>query len=229
VIFSTLDHSTQERTHLGKHYYEYIRSEILPLLPNTVSRTLEVGCGAGNTLTWLQGVRQCTWLGGVELSHDAAEQARRKLDIVYEGNIERIELPLEPNSLDLILCLDVLEHLIDPWAVVHRLQPLLKSGGALIASLPNVRYRKVLLPLLLHEKWDYVDEGVLDRTHLRFFVRSTAIQLIESSGLKVDRIETTGLGKSRKSKIFNAMLPSPIKSLFERQYLVRGIKVSTGA
>jgi 2-polyprenyl-3-methyl-5-hydroxy-6-metoxy-1,4-benzoquinol methylase len=211
---------------LGRHYYEYVRSEILLLLPETVSRTLEIGCGAGNTLAWLKTVRRCTWMGGVELNPDVAQQARGRLDVFYEGNIEHLELPIEPGSLDLILCLDVLEHLIDPWAVVQRLQALLRPGGALIASIPNVRYRKVLFPLLMQGKWDYVDEGVLDRTHLRFFVRATAIHLIESSGLKVDSVLTTGLGKSRKSILFNAMLPQLIKSLFEKQYLIRGIKMT---
>jgi 2-polyprenyl-3-methyl-5-hydroxy-6-metoxy-1,4-benzoquinol methylase len=137
-----------------------------------------------------------------------------------------MELPIEPDSLDLILCLDVLEHLIDPWTVVQRLRKLLKPGGAIIASIPNIGNRKVIFPLLFMGKWNYMDEGFLDKTHLRFFVRATAIQLIESSGLKVDMVLTTGLGKSRKSKIVNAMLPRFIKSLFERQYLIRGIKMS---
>ena len=211
---------------MGQYYHEYIRSEIQPLLPVTVSRTLEVGCGAGNTLAWLKGIRQCTWMAGVELDREAAEQARRRLDMVYEGNIERMDLPIEPDSLDLILCLDVLEHLIDPWTVVQRLRKLLKPGGAIIASIPNIGNRKVIFPLLFMGKWNYTDEGFLDKTHLRFFVRATAIQLIESSGLKVDMVLTTGLGKSRKSKIVNAMLPRFIKSLFERQYLIRGIKMS---
>ncbi len=209
---------------MGEHYYEYTRSEIQPLLPETVSRTLEIGCGAGRTLAWLKSVRQCAWLGGVELNREAAELARRGLDAVYEGNIERMELPIEPGSLDLILCLDVLEHLADPWTVVQRLQKLLKPGGALIASIPNVRYRRVVFPLLFQGKWEYVDEGVLDRTHLRFFVRDTAVHLLESAGLTVDMVATTGLGKSRRSRMINSILPRGIKALFEKQYLLRGIR-----
>jgi 2-polyprenyl-3-methyl-5-hydroxy-6-metoxy-1,4-benzoquinol methylase len=213
---------------MTRSYFEYTRTEILPLLPETASRVLEVGCGTGTTLIWLKGLRNCSWIGGVELAPEAVKEAVRRLDTVFAGNIEQMELPIEPASLDLILCLDVLEHLIDPWTIVKRLQRLLRPGGALIASIPNIRYRKVLFPLLLQGKWDYVDEGVLDRTHLRFFVRSSAIQLIESSGLKVDMVVTTGLGKSRKSRMFNTMLPSFIKSLFERQYMIRGIKMPPG-
>jgi SAM-dependent methyltransferase len=209
---------------VGQKYYEYTRSEILPLLPDTASRTLEIGCGAGNTLAWLKSIRSCTWLGGIELNGAAADEARRILDIVYEGNIERMDIPIEPGSLDLILCLDVLEHLIDPWSTVQRLYRLLKPGGAIIASIPNVRYRRVVFPLLFRGEWKYVDEGVLDRTHLRFFVRATAIRLLESAGFTVDMVAATGLGKSRKSRMINRFLPRGVKSLFEKQYLIRGVR-----
>jgi len=209
---------------LGENYFNYTRSEILPLLPSSVSRVLEIGCGTGKTLAWLKSVRQCKWLGGVEFNLEAADQARTRLDVVYDGNIEQMELPIAPGSLDLILCLDVLEHLIDPWTVVKRLQMHLRPGGAIIASIPNVRYRRVVFPLLIQGKWNYTDEGVLDRTHLRFFVRSTAIGLLESSGMTVDMVIATGLGKSRKSRMFNSLLPKGIKALFEKQYLIRCVK-----
>jgi 2-polyprenyl-3-methyl-5-hydroxy-6-metoxy-1,4-benzoquinol methylase len=159
------------------------------------------------------------------MSLEAAERARERLDAVYPVNIEQNNLPIQESSLDLILCLDVLEHVIDPWEVVRRLYKLLKPGGALIVSIPNVRNHKVLFPLLFQGKWDYTDAGILDKTHLRFFVRDTAIKLIESSRLKVDLVMSTGLGRSRRSRIVNALLPSLITSLFEKQYLIRGIRV----
>src|SRR4030067_3529103 len=209
---------------MDKNYYEGMRKDISLLLPDKILKVLEVGCGTGNTLVWLKNYKQCTWVGGIEISPTAAAQARAEVDAVYEGDIEHIDLPIASDSLDLILCLDVLEHLINPWNVMLRLQKMLKPGGALIASIPNVRNRKVLFPLIFKGKWDYTDAGILDKTHLRFFVRETAVILIESSGLKVDIITATGLGRSRRSKFVNSLIPSFIRSLFEYQYLIRAIR-----
>ena len=194
------------------------------MLPEAISAVLEIGCGVGNTLAWIKSIRNCTWVGGVEISPDIAQQARQIVDEVYVENIEHMDLPITKDSLDLILCLDVLEHLIDPWTTVLYLQDLLKPGGALIVSIPNVRNFAVLFPLLFRQKWEYTKAGFLDRTHLRFFVKESALQLISSSGLIVDMVTATGLGRSRKSKMINSMIPSVIKSLFEKQYLIRGVK-----
>jgi 2-polyprenyl-3-methyl-5-hydroxy-6-metoxy-1,4-benzoquinol methylase len=209
---------------MTQKYFEYTRSEIFPLLPDKITKVLEIGCGTGNTLGWLKAQKQCSWVGGVELYPDAAVKAREKLDAIYIGSIEQIDLPIEQGSLDLILCLDVLEHLLDPWTVVCRLQKLLLPGGALIASIPNVRHHSVLSPLLFKQQWEYTEAGILDRSHLRFFVKKSAVRLIESAGLKVDMILATGLGRSRKSQYVNSLIPSVIKSFYEKQYLIRGVK-----
>lgn len=206
-------------------YFASVRKDILPLLPTKLSKVLDIGCGTGNSLKWVKDNCACEWIGGVELNPEAAAEARNKLDDLYEGNIEHIDLPIKPSTLDLILCLDILEHLINPWGVVSRLQKLLKPGGAFVVSLPNIRNRNVIFPLLFKGRWDYAEAGILDKTHLRFFVRETAIKLVESAGLHVDMIRTTGLErKTQKSRIFLSLLPEYIRSFLVLQYLIRGIK-----
>ncbi|HUJ17098.1 MAG TPA: methyltransferase domain-containing protein [Nitrospirota bacterium] len=210
-------------------YYSNIRKDILPLLPAQLNRVLEVGCGTGNTLAWLKENRGCEWIGGVEMNRAAATQAAAKLDALYQGNIEQLDLPILPSTLDLILCLDVLEHLVDPWQVTSSLQRLLKPGGSLIISVPNIRNRRILFPLLFKGKWEYTEAGILDKTHLRFFVRETAIKLVESAGFDVDMIRTTGLErKTKKSRIFISLLPESIRSFLILQYVIRGIKPLSG-
>jgi 2-polyprenyl-3-methyl-5-hydroxy-6-metoxy-1,4-benzoquinol methylase len=206
-------------------YYSNPRKDILPLLPENILKVLEIGCGQGATLQWIQTIRDCVKVVGVELFPEAAEIAKKRLDSVIQGNIESIELPFENNEFDLILCLDVLEHLIDPWDVLKKLATLLKLGGSLITSIPNVKHYKVILPLLFLGRWDYVDSGILDKTHLRFFTRKTAIGLIESSGLKVDKMYTLGPEKHSKSWTANILSIGILKVIFESHYIIRAIKV----
>ena len=54
-------------------------------------------------------------------------------------------------------------------------------------SVPNVRCLKVLLPLLFRGEWRYCEDGILDRTHLRFFTRESALTLAADSGLSIER------------------------------------------
>jgi len=205
-------------------YYETVRYEILPLLPPQADRVLEVGCAEGNTLAWIKSIRGCSWIGGVELINEVAERARTRVDEVYLGNIETMDLPLEKSSLDMVLCLDVLEHLIDPWGQIGRLHRLLKPGGVLIASIPNIRHYSIIYQLLFNGSWNYRQDGLLDKTHLRFFTRSTAIQLVECSGLRVDMVIDTRI-KRRRDMYADKITFSIFKAFFEYQYLIRAHRI----
>jgi 2-polyprenyl-3-methyl-5-hydroxy-6-metoxy-1,4-benzoquinol methylase len=138
---------------------------------------------------------------------------------VYEGNIEEMELPIEIGSIDMILCLDVLEHLVNPAAVIQKLHKYLTPDGIIIASIPNVRHFSVLLPLFFQNKWEYQENGILDKTHLRFFVKKTAVNLMTSSGLKLDMM--LSCIPSKKSKIINVATLGLLKSFLTWQYLIQ--------
>lgn len=203
-------------------YFSHIRSEIHPLLPKSFKRVLEVGCGAGETLVWLKSMQSsCEWIGGVELSNNLSEQLSRRLDWSKVGNVEEMELDIEESSLDLILCLDVLEHLVDPWALVYKLTKLLKQGGSMISSIPNVRNFRVMAPLFFKGEWSYQEEGILDKTHLRFFTKKTAIELMESSGMILEEIKTTGLEKGRKENLLNSLSLGFFKEYLIYQYIIK--------
>jgi SAM-dependent methyltransferase len=166
-------------------YYNTARREILPVLPAKVARLLDLGCGMGATVALVKEARNVEWAAGVEIDAGAADAAREVCDRVWvlDAGRERFEADIPEASLDLVLALDILEHLADPWGMVKRLSPLVARGGRLIISVPNIRNWKFLWHLAAHGDFHYADAGILDRTHLRFFVKATAIELATCGGL----------------------------------------------
>ena len=185
---------------------------------------LDVGCGEGATSAFIRKQHPgLQWVGGVEVVADAASKAEQVLDKVWCGNIET--LPLEQSvpasSLDAILCLDVLEHLVDPWKMVQRLSPLLHAQGRLIISVPNVRNWKFIRELLFKGEFRYRDAGLLDRTHLRFFVRDTAKELAEAGGLKASIVTNAHpwrRGEARR--MLSTLTAGGLDDLMIKQYVV---------
>jgi 2-polyprenyl-3-methyl-5-hydroxy-6-metoxy-1,4-benzoquinol methylase len=170
---------------MSGRYFGTERREILPFLPAKVSRLLDLGCGAGATVALVRQARAVEWAGGVELDPEAAKAAQAHCDRLWTGDAASLAFvdEIAPQSLDLILCLDVLEHLVDPWAMVRRLSPLLVPAGRLILSVPNIRNWKFLWRLAALGDFHYREAGLLDRTHLRFFTRETAVELATCGAL----------------------------------------------
>jgi 2-polyprenyl-3-methyl-5-hydroxy-6-metoxy-1,4-benzoquinol methylase len=184
------------------HYFGTARIEIEPLLPARAARVLEIGCGAGETVRWLRKTGRAERAWGVELFEAAATLARPHFEDVLVGDAETlVHGAFDGLQFDLILCLDVLEHMVDPWRCVETLQRRLAPGGKLVISVPNVRCLRVIVPLVLHGQWRYADDGILDRTHLRFFTRASAQALAAGSALQVERCIAHRPPDSRLEKI----------------------------
>lgn len=167
-------------------YFAHARVDIAPLLPRQFHSVLEIGCGAGATLAWLRETYRCDRVAGMELSDRVADTARTHAHDVVTGNAEDlIDTSFDGEQFDLVLCLDVLEHMVDPWHFVAKLGRVVNPAGTVIFSVPNVRHFRVSFPLLFAGNWRYVDEGVLDRTHLRFFTRESALELASISPFEV--------------------------------------------
>jgi 2-polyprenyl-3-methyl-5-hydroxy-6-metoxy-1,4-benzoquinol methylase len=179
---------SQDYDEKASSYFANARIEIEPLLPASAARVLELGCGTGQTVRWLKDTGRVERAWGIELFELAADRARPHFDALLVGDAESmVGTAFEGLQFDLILCLDVLEHMVDPWRCVETLQRRLVPGGKLVISVPNVRCLKVVLPLVLRGEWSYADDGILDRTHLRFFTRKSAQALAAGSSLRVDR------------------------------------------
>lgn len=152
----------------------------------TGKRVLDVGCSSGYLSEPLS--QRGNTLVGIELDPGAAHEAERFCERVLVGDLETMELPLEPASFDVVLCGDVIEHLRDPGAALARLRPFLKPGGTLVVSTPNIANWAMRLALL-GGRWRYTDRGFLDRTHTHLFTRRTLVETIERAGYRVDRVD----------------------------------------
>jgi len=179
---------SSNNTKITSSYFDSTRLDVMNLLPEWSDIILEVGCGSGNTLEYLKRIGKCNKTIGIEINQDAAHLAVTKADEVYIGNIETMIVPLEKNSCDAIICLDVLEHLYNPEKVLSHLTSLLKPGGACIISLPNICNYRIIISMLLG-KWNYTDEGLLDKTHIKFFSVKSSKELMNNPPLRVVEVK----------------------------------------
>jgi SAM-dependent methyltransferase len=172
-------------------------------------RVLDVGCGRGALGQAIQDLGWEVW--GIEHSAEVCKTARQRLDRLIEADlldVEEIRPGLGAQLFDAIVFSDVLEHLIDPLAVVESYAGFLKPGGKMIVSVPNAVVWTNRLAFLCG--WvEYTDSGVMDRTHLRFFTFRSAKRLIRQSGLRLDRVSST-------PHLVRALLPM-IKTWFRKQ------------
>jgi len=176
-------------------YFANARADVVAELERPLGRVLDVGCGAGHTGPGLRAAG-ASHLTGVELVPTAAASARERFDEVVDGTIEEA-LPRLAGPFDTILCLDLLEHLVDPGAVLVALRGLAAPGGRLKISLPNARHVSLLYDLAVRGTFGYTTSGHRDHTHLRWFTRRDIVELVGSCGWRVTGVSHPPLRRSR--------------------------------
>lgn len=185
----------REIYHKDNDYFANQRHEMLEFLPTGVKKILDIGCGEGKFAQLVANHTQGeAW--GIELDIKASTTAKNKLHRVFCGTAEDNLVNLPNNYFDVIYFNDVLEHLIDPYSLLKNILPKLSSHGVVIASIPHVRYFRVLSQLIFNCEWKYEDTGVLDRTHLRFFTKKSMIRMFEENGYKISKTKPINKTKS---------------------------------
>jgi 2-polyprenyl-3-methyl-5-hydroxy-6-metoxy-1,4-benzoquinol methylase len=163
----------------------------IPVGPNTV---LDVGCGAGNFGGNLKNIGKAAQVFGIELFKEAAADATKQLDEVKCADLDMLNLDdlykeWGKPQFDYIVFADILEHTRDPWMILEGFKGWLSQNGKILISIPNIRHWSVLADVVFKGRWDYRDAGILDRTHLRFFTKSTAQQMVTEAGYLIHTIE----------------------------------------
>ncbi|ALT77271.1 class I SAM-dependent methyltransferase [Paucibacter sp. KCTC 42545] len=168
-------------------YYTCARPEVVALLPAKVERHLDVGCAAGLFGESLLREGRAVEVWGVEPTDGPSAEATKRLSKVIQGYFDE-NTPLPDEYFDSISFNDSLEHMPDEVAALKVAWRKLKPNGTLVVSLPNIRYLENLKELLIEKEWRYVDAGILDRTHLRFFTKLSMQRTIKECGFTIDRV-----------------------------------------
>lgn len=160
---------------------------------------IEIGCAAG---FFLKAAQRGGWnVTGLELMEPAVEFARKRLGLtVQQKAIEDADLP--SGAFDVVAIFEVIEHLSNPVATLRQLRTLLRQGGCLVLSTPNV---SSLSRRMLGRHWAVLNPG----EHLHYFSERTLTDALHRAGftdVQFDR-HYAGLG------IYETMAP---RHCFER-------------
>lgn len=209
--------------------HDILRRRIRALPPGL--RLLDLGAAGGHLGRAVRD--RCSFLAGVEPDRNLSASARegyddwRAVDALSAGDWD---VPF-----DAVVCADVLEHLADPEALLERIRGWLKDGGILLVSLPNIANVSIRLALLFGH-FRYTERGILDRTHLSFYTRSSARRLLENTGFRVRAWEPAampyelalpGLGRapwSMPTRAFSQVSARAWPTLFGYQFVFEALK-----
>ncbi|MBV9287275.1 MAG: class I SAM-dependent methyltransferase [Hyphomicrobiales bacterium] len=200
-------------------YYRLERGEMLSFVPQGTATLLDIGCAEGY---FVEAVKkkypQCeTW--GVEPDAAAAQEAAKRVDHVLCDRFEHIST-LPVCYFDTVIMNDSLEHFQYPEPVLRTVAKLLKQNGALVLSLPNVRFYPVVRDLLFRNDWEYQDSGVLDRTHFRFFTTKSARRLLERNGFRVETLEGINFVEFQRAKYIFSLAPKFFETMRHMQFAI---------
>jgi glycosyltransferase involved in cell wall biosynthesis len=197
-------------------------------------RILELGCGEGLLSAQLQ--RAGHTVVGIEKEDQAADKAAARGVQVIRADLETFDFRTLDQPFDLVIAVDILEHLRNPDEVLMRAVKALQSDGSVILDVPNVANIVVRL-LLLMGYFPYGGQGILDRTHVNFFTMRSALEMVRQSGLKVQDVTVTPLPLPRVFPRFSKTwigriayralisLTRVFRTLFGYQFLIEGNKV----
>lgn len=200
-------------------YYAADRSDLIAQLPRPLGRVLDVGCGAGVAAGALR-ASGATALVGVEIVPDVAAEAALRYDHVFTGSIEDA-LPTLDGPYDTILCLDVLEHLVDPGVVLDGLSARAAPGARLQVSVPNARHVQLVYDLVARGTFGYTEWGHRDQTHLRWFTRADIVALVQAHGWNVTGTGHPPLGHTAR---LNRATRGRASEFFANQWYVSAVR-----
>jgi 2-polyprenyl-3-methyl-5-hydroxy-6-metoxy-1,4-benzoquinol methylase len=156
-----------------------------------VHNILDIGCGPGHLAKKID--KQDIAVTGIDFFKPHHESAFADF---YHRDLNDLEKawPTEDTEFDLILMLDVLEHLDDPENFLLSLRHSIsqKNNPTLLLSVPNVAFILIRLNLLMG-RFNYADRGILDISHKRFFTKKNLKKILSETGCEVISLQGVGV------------------------------------
>lgn len=181
-----------EKWKFDLEYYALPKESMIQMIRHSREEqitVLEVGCGCGTTLARIKYLWKNAEICGIELNEKVARLGAGVGNVVA-GNIESFAFPYEKKSFDYIILADVLEHLHEPAEILKQLMEYLKDDGRILCSIPNIMNQNVIAGLLMG-RFQYEKDGILDRTHLRFFTLNSIKEMVDLCGLEMEVLNAT--------------------------------------
>lgn len=177
------------------------RGDVAFRLLDTGNKLLDIGCGDGTFCEMAE--KRYKEVYGVDISEDALETARNRKIKTFMVNLNNEELPFPEGIFDAVTCLDVIEHVIDPYFLLSEINRVLKKGGILIVATPNIGYIKHRISLLFGRfPITSKDEEAYEGGHLHYFTFSDMEKLLKKFGF--DTLERKGVfGRNVLPNIFS--------------------------
>jgi 2-polyprenyl-3-methyl-5-hydroxy-6-metoxy-1,4-benzoquinol methylase len=166
----------------GGRRYEQIAEVIAALAPR---RVLDVGCGSGYLASLVRQRRADVVVDGADISSVALARARTHLADAWHVDLDRADLPIDGARYDVVTCVEVIEHLYDVPHALAEIGRVLRCGGQVVATVPNVAYWRYRLTLLAGR----VPPPARDPRHLHQFDATSFAAALAAAGFVDVRLQ----------------------------------------
>lgn len=189
------------------HYPDFANPELLEKIPLTAKTILDVGCAQGALgADYLRRNPNARVLG-IDTDEAALMHARNRITEVFCGDVEKTPMPFDvPEGIDCIIYGDVLEHLVDPWGLLAEHAKHLSPQGTVLVCMPNAEHWSFSARLLTGS-FDYDEQGLFDRTHLRWFTPRMMARALTDAGLQLSDLVPRPTSWEQAEKFTAAMAP----------------------
>lgn len=189
-------------------------------------RVLDIGCWEGLISELI--AKNENEVCGVDISESVLKIAQCKGIKTHKVDIESEELPFPGNYFDVVVAGEVIEHVFDTDSFLKKIKHVLKDGGNLIITTPNLATlgRRLLLLLGKNPLMEVSIDGDA-AGHIRYFIKETLVDLLEKHGFKIDKITSDIINFNNSGRFYSVRLARIFPTL-GRTLIVRAENMKGG-